>query len=121
MWDMTQPCLKMLMTIMCGYALTKKGLFPPAASKGLSQVTMNIGLPSLLFSSMVSSFNESNISNFGPLCLVAIIFQLLGFLMVLVIRWANRYNLRLSLLTVRLIRELLYVPADFQWVSRLCF
>lgn len=47
---------------------------------------MNIGLPALLFSSMVSSFNSENISNFGPLCLIAIIFQIIGLVMVLIIR-----------------------------------
>lgn len=85
----------------CGFLLARKGLFPPAASKGLAQVTMNIGLPCLLFSSMVPSFNSENISNFGPLCLVAIIIMAIG--------------LTLSLI----IREVFYVPANFQWVSAL--
>ena len=87
----------MLFTIACGFVLTKKGLFPPAASKGLSQVSMNIGLPCLLFSSMVPSFNDSNISNFGPLLLIAILYQVIGLVLVLIVR------------------EVFYVPADFQW------
>ncbi|KAL8292621.1 hypothetical protein RQP46_001233 [Phenoliferia psychrophenolica] len=87
----------MLLTIGCGFFLTKKGLFPPAASKGYAQVSMNCGLPALLFSSMVSSFNQQNISNFGPLCMVALLCQALG----------------LSIAVV--IRELFYVPAEFQW------
>ncbi|KAK9896043.1 auxin efflux carrier [Cystobasidium minutum MCA 4210] len=96
-WQGLKPTLKMVMTIGCGYILTKKGLFPPAASKGLSQVAMNIGLPCLLFSSMVPSFNDSNIQNFGPLSLVAILFVVIGTTL------------------FAILREIFYVPGDFQW------
>lgn len=63
----------------------------------LLQVAMNIGLPCLLFSSMVPSFNDSNIQNFGPLSLVAILFVVIG----------------TGLFAI--LREIFYVPGDFQW------
>lgn len=58
---------------------------------------MNIGLPCLLFSSMVPSFNDSNIQNFGPLSLVAILFVVIGTTL------------------FAILREIFYVPGDFQW------
>ena len=40
----------------------------------------------LLFSSMVASFNSSNIGNFGPLCMVAFLCQALGLSLALIVR-----------------------------------
>lgn len=57
----------------------------------------NVALPCLIFSSMVSAFTPENISAFGPLAMMAIIYQLLG------------------LIGSLIIRELFYVPRDFRW------
>lgn len=46
---------------------------------------------------MVPSFNDSNIQNFGPLSLIAILFVVIG----------------TSLFAI--LREIFYVPGDFQW------
>lgn len=58
---------------------------------------MNVGLPCLVFSSMVPSYNSDNIRNFGPLLLVALLYQTIGLFFGL------------------LIREIFWIPADFQW------
>ncbi|GHJ84613.1 hypothetical protein NliqN6_1015 [Naganishia liquefaciens] len=91
------PLLKMAITIACGFALAKKGMFPAAAARGASFVAMNVSLPALIFSAVVSAFSKDNIASLGPLCLNAIVYQFIG----LALGW--------------LIRECLYVPADFQW------
>lgn len=86
-----------MIIIILGFTITKKGLFPPAASKGFSQVVMNLCLPSLIFSSIVPSFNHDNISNMGPLIMTAVLYEFLGLLMALVVR------------------EIFWVPKNFQW------
>lgn len=58
--------------------LAYKDLFPPAASRGASQVTMNIALPALIFSSIVPAFTPSNVSAIAPLSLLAAVYVLLG-------------------------------------------
>jgi predicted permease len=75
--------------------LARKDLFPQAASKGVSQVTMNIALPALIFSNIVPAFTPSNVSAIGPLALIAVVYVLLGFLF------------------GYLIREVCYVPRNF--------
>jgi predicted permease len=54
-------------------------------------------LPALIFSSIVTAFTHENISAFGSLAMVAILYQILG----LSLAW--------------IVREVLYVPMDFQW------
>jgi len=39
-WTSIVPLLKISASVIAGFWLTKKGLFPPAASRGFSQVTM---------------------------------------------------------------------------------
>lgn len=70
-------------------------LFPPAASRGASEVAVNIAIPALLFANVVPAFTSSNISSLGPLFLTALVYQAFGFL--------SGY----------LIREFCYVPRDF--------
>lgn len=70
-------------------------MFPPAASRGASQVSMNVALPALLFANVVPAFTPSNISALGPLFLIAFTYQAIGFLCGL------------------LVREFCYVPRDF--------
>ncbi|KAL1746503.1 auxin efflux carrier [Schizophyllum fasciatum] len=89
------PLIKMYIGFFLGFVVSKKGMFTPAASRGLSQVMLNVSLPGLIFSSIVPSFNNSNISAMGPLALLAIVYQVLGFISGLVIR------------------EVCYVPRNF--------
>ena len=83
------------LSILCGYILAKKGLFPPAASKGASQVTMNVSLPLLVFANIVPAFTQQNISALGPLFLTAFVYMALGFIF------------------GAIIREVCYVPRNF--------
>lgn len=46
---------------------------------------------------MVSAFTSQNVSAFGPLVLVAVMYQTLG----LILTW--------------IVREIVYVPQDFRW------
>ncbi|KAH9947206.1 auxin efflux carrier [Amylocystis lapponica] len=89
------PLIKTFISIIVGYILARKGLFPPEASRGASQVTMNISLPALIFSNIVPAFTPSNISALGPLFLTAFSYQAIGFIFGLIIR------------------ELFYVPRNF--------
>lgn len=61
-------------------------MFPPAASRGASIVSMNVALPALIFANIVPSFTPANVSALGPMFLIASVYQILGFLMGLVIR-----------------------------------
>lgn len=78
-----------------GYYLARKGLFPHAAAKGASQVTLNLALPSLIFSSIVPAFNKDNVGAIGPTFLIALIYAILGLIFGLIIR------------------EVCYVPRNF--------
>ena len=71
------------------------GLFPAAASRGASLVTMNIALPALIFANVIPAFTPSNIASLGPLFLTAFTYQAIGF--------TFGY----------LIREICYVPRNF--------
>ncbi|KZT26028.1 auxin efflux carrier [Neolentinus lepideus HHB14362 ss-1] len=89
------PLIKMFFTIFFGYILARKDLFPPAASRGASQVTMNISLPALIFANIVPAFTPANVAAIGPLLLLAYTYQIIGFLFGYIIR------------------ELFYVPRNF--------
>ncbi|KAH9939276.1 auxin efflux carrier [Epithele typhae] len=97
------PLIKTYITIAAGYAVARMGLFPPAASRGASQVTMNMALPALLFANVVPAFTSSNIAAIGPLFLIAFTYQAIGFISGLAIR------------------EFCYVPRNFwQGIIVLC-
>lgn len=66
-------------TIFFGYFLARRDLFPPAASRGASQVTMNISLPALVFANIVPAFTPQNIASIGPLFLIAFVYMIIGF------------------------------------------
>ena len=83
------------LTILFGYTFARKGVFPQAAAKGTSFITMNLALPALIFSSIVPAFTPENVSAIGPLALLAIVYILVGLLCGLVIR------------------EVCYVPRNF--------
>lgn len=83
------------LSLLFGYFITKKGLFPPAASRGASYVAMAVSLPCLVFASLVPAFTPQNVSAFGPLLLISLVYLVIGF--------AFGY----------IIRELCYVPRNF--------
>lgn len=86
-----------------GYFLARRGLFSPEASKGASQISMNVSLPALIFANVVPAFTPSNISALGPLFLTAFTYQIMGFSFGLIIR------------------EFFYVPRNFwQGIVVLC-
>ncbi|KAF5373741.1 hypothetical protein D9758_000700 [Tetrapyrgos nigripes] len=89
------PLLKMFLTISFGFVLEKKGMFPISASRGASQVSMNISLPCLLFSNIITSITTENAGALGPLILVASVYVILGFIL------------------GGIIRESCYVPRNF--------
>ena len=91
------PTLKMMSTIGIGFALAKSGALPPSAAKGVSIVALNVSIPALIWSSMVESFNQDNISAFGGLALAAIVYQIIG----AALAW--------------LITEIFHVPTDFRY------
>ncbi|KAJ3758355.1 auxin efflux carrier [Lentinula raphanica] len=85
-YEGVMPLLKTYITILIGYTIARIGLFPPAASRSSSQLTMNVALPCLIFSNIVPAFTPSNISAIGPLMLLAVIYILVGFVSGLIIR-----------------------------------
>ncbi|KAI0371498.1 auxin efflux carrier [Pilatotrama ljubarskyi] len=89
------PLIKTFISIICGYVLARMGLFPPAASRGASQVTMNVSLPALIFANIIPAFTPSNVGAIGPLFLIAFFYEAFGFFAGLVIR------------------EICYVPRNF--------
>lgn len=70
-------------------------MFPAMASRGASQVTMNISLPALVFANIVPAFTPQNISALGPLFLTAFVYMIFGFV------------------GGAIIREFCYVPRNF--------
>ncbi|KAI0632968.1 auxin efflux carrier [Trametes polyzona] len=89
------PLIKTFAALLCGYVLVRMDMFPPAASRGLSIISMNIALPALIFANIVPSFTPSNVSALGPVILIASIYMLSGFVMGIIIR------------------EICYVPRNF--------
>ncbi|KAJ3800764.1 auxin efflux carrier [Lentinula aff. detonsa] len=85
-YEGVMPLLKTYITIFIGFIVARAGLFPPAASRSSSQLTMNVALPCLIFSNIVPAFTPSNISAIGPLMLLAVIYILVGFVSGLIIR-----------------------------------
>jgi predicted permease len=81
--------------IFFGFLLAKRGLFPAAASRGASQITMNLSLPCLIFANVVPAFTPANVSAIGPLFLLAHMYLAFGFIFGMIIR------------------EVLYVPRNF--------
>ncbi|ORY21738.1 hypothetical protein BCR39DRAFT_50785 [Naematelia encephala] len=91
------PTIKMMICIGIGIVITKRNMFPPYCAKGVSILSLNVGLPALVFSSMVDAFTPQNITAFGPLVLVGVLYMLVG----AILSYATK--------------ELFYVPADFQY------
>ncbi|KZO97956.1 hypothetical protein CALVIDRAFT_554062 [Calocera viscosa TUFC12733] len=91
------PLLKTFLTILAGFVLTKNGLWTPQGAKGSAVVNVNVALPCLIFSSIVPAFNSTNITYLGPIFLMAFFYIFAGLLMTLVLR------------------EIVFVPRQFQW------
>ncbi|KIR60535.1 membrane protein [Cryptococcus bacillisporus CA1873] len=91
------PTIKIMICITIGFVLTKKGLFAPANAKGVNILSLNVGLPALVFGSMISAFTSENIKAFGPLILIAVLYMILGF----ICAW--------------FVREFFFVPPDFRY------
>ncbi|KAI0076962.1 auxin efflux carrier [Panus rudis PR-1116 ss-1] len=89
------PLIKTFLAIFIGYVLAKQGLFPPAAARGASQISMNVSLPLLIFANIVPAFTPQNVSAIGPLFLLAVVYQIIGFFLGIIIR------------------EICYVPRNF--------
>ncbi|KAF8218069.1 auxin efflux carrier [Mycena galopus ATCC 62051] len=78
-WISCQPLLRLFICVAGGFAITKADLFPASAARGAGQIMLNIAVPSLMFSKIVPAFTSQNISALGPLVLIALIYQLMGF------------------------------------------
>ncbi|KAI0742846.1 auxin efflux carrier [Daedaleopsis nitida] len=89
------PLIKTFAALICGYVLVRMDMFPPAASRGASIISMNVALPALIFANIVPSFTPANVSALGPMFLIAGVYQLIGFVMGM------------------MIREICYVPRNF--------
>ncbi|KAF5391228.1 hypothetical protein D9757_003032 [Collybiopsis confluens] len=77
-YEGVMPLCKTYITIFLGYCVARMGYFPQSASKGASQVSMNLALPCLIFSNIVPAFTPSNISAIGPLMLLALVYIVVG-------------------------------------------
>ncbi|KAI0776750.1 auxin efflux carrier [Trametes elegans] len=89
------PLIKTFAALICGYVLVRLDMFPPAASRGASIISMNVALPALIFANVVPSFTPANVSALGPVILIASIYMFSGFIMGIIIR------------------EICYVPRNF--------
>ncbi|KAH6904625.1 membrane protein [Coprinopsis sp. MPI-PUGE-AT-0042] len=85
-WISFRPLLRLVITVGAGFIITKADIFPLTAARGCSQVLLYITIPCLMFSKIVPSFNQDNISAFGPLFLVGSLYQILGILAAWIIR-----------------------------------
>lgn len=74
----------------------QSGIFLPLSTMGHTEL-QNVGLPALIFSSVVSAFTPDNIAAFGPLAMVAVLYMVIG----LALGW--------------IVREVFYVPHDFHY------
>ncbi|KAG1741693.1 auxin efflux carrier [Suillus lakei] len=95
-WISVQPLIRLFLCVGCGFAVTKAGLFPAIAARGMGQVIINVTTPTLMFSTIVPSFNSSNIAELGPPVIVALIYMLIG----ITISW--------------IIKQLFWVPHRFR-------
>ncbi|TFK26063.1 auxin efflux carrier, partial [Coprinopsis marcescibilis] len=79
-WISFRPLLRLIICVAAGFIVTKAEIFPLAAARGTSQLILYIAIPCLLFSKIVPSFNADNIKAFGPLVLVASLYEIIGIL-----------------------------------------
>ncbi|GAA5859042.1 hypothetical protein JCM8547_003980 [Rhodosporidiobolus lusitaniae] len=96
-WISVKPLIRLIIPAAIGYALSRTGLFPAAASRGASQAILNCTLPALLFSKIIPSITPQNASAIGPIFLIGFVYLLL------------------SLLLGVLVRVLCPTPRNFRW------
>ncbi|KAK0220435.1 auxin efflux carrier [Armillaria fumosa] len=77
-WVSFRPLLRLVMSVLGGFVITKADIFPAAAARGAGQIALNITMPCLMFSKMVPAFSSSNISVLGPLFTIGAIYQFMG-------------------------------------------
>lgn len=80
-----------------GCWLTRAGLFPVPASRGASQIVLNVTLPALLFSKIVPSITPDNAKAIGPIFLVGGVYMVI------------------SMVLGVLVRSLFPTPRNFRW------
>ncbi|KAI0791877.1 auxin efflux carrier [Abortiporus biennis] len=85
-WVSLRPLLRLCICVACGFGITKAELFSAQAARGTGQLTLNITIPSLLFSKMVPAFTPENVSALGPLIIIAIIYTVLGIVFAWIIK-----------------------------------
>ncbi|CAL1697211.1 unnamed protein product [Somion occarium] len=78
-WVSLRPLLRLVICVGCGFILTKTDVFPVVAARGAGQLMLNVASPCLMFSKIVPAFTSDNIGALGPLVLVAVLYQILGF------------------------------------------
>lgn len=78
LWISVQPLIRLFLCVGCGFGITKAGLLSATAARGMGLVIINVTTPNLMFSTIVPSFDSSNITELGPLVIVALIYMLIG-------------------------------------------
>lgn len=78
LWISVQPLIRLFLCVGCGFGITKAGLLPAMAARGLGQIIINVTTPNLMFSTIVPSFDSSNVTELGPLVIIALIYMLIG-------------------------------------------
>ncbi|GAA6043965.1 hypothetical protein JCM8097_004894 [Rhodosporidiobolus ruineniae] len=85
-WISVKPLIRLVIPAGIGFALSRTGLFPAAASRGASQAILNCTLPALLFSKIVPSITPQNASSIGPIFLIGFVYLGISGLLGLLIR-----------------------------------
>ncbi|KAG7448832.1 uncharacterized protein BT62DRAFT_992790 [Guyanagaster necrorhizus] len=83
-WVSFRPLLRLVLSILGGFVITKADIFPAVAARGAGRVALvhdirvNIAMPCLMFSKMVPAFSSSNISVLGSLFAIGATYQFMG-------------------------------------------
>ncbi|PPQ96248.1 hypothetical protein CVT26_005575 [Gymnopilus dilepis] len=104
-WIACRPLLRLMFCVLCGVAITKARIFPAVAAAGTGRLVVNITLPCLMFSKIVSAFTPQNVGSLGhstaffnqvlvlkfdpflgPLILVALLYEAIGISLALLIK-----------------------------------
>ncbi|EJT98992.1 auxin efflux carrier [Dacryopinax primogenitus] len=85
-WLAVRPMIRLVASVSFGYLLSKKDLLSAGAARGLGQIILNVTLPCLMLAKLVPAFNSQNVAALGPLVLVALLYQVIGFVFAYVIR-----------------------------------
>lgn len=96
-WISIRPVLKLAGPATAGFILAKANLLSPIGSRSVSQIILNVTLPSLLFSKIIVSINSSNVGSIGVIVLTSLVYM------------------SISIIFSLLIRRYLKVPNNFRW------